>query len=153
LFIPSSCTALGLFLFETSEIPHADRFLSRLFVPPDLNPNLFPLDFSGYPITRGLRVESACIVLIFLLGFVSQFKLFKLVKTRREKRREEREREMENLEHLEAEVGRRVEDNISKERAQWEMMYGDKTATASSRSEGKYSTPGRLSNTSSVVKD
>jgi hypothetical protein len=51
-----------------------------------LNSNLFPLGTSTYPITRGIRVEVAGIILIFLLGIVSQSKLWKVIKERREKK-------------------------------------------------------------------
>ncbi len=91
-----------------------------------LNSNLFPLGTSTYPITRGIRVEVAGIILIFLLGIVSQSKLWKVIKERREKKAVERhDRELQR-EREEEDLGRRLEEGNYRERAQWEAVYGDK---------------------------
>ncbi|KAI9874650.1 MAG: hypothetical protein M1830_009524 [Pleopsidium flavum] len=91
-----------------------------------LNSNLFPLGTTTYPITRGIRVEIAGIILIFLLGIVSQSKLWKVIKERREKKAVERhDRELQR-EREEEDLGRRLEEGNYRERAQWEAVYGDK---------------------------
>lgn len=92
----------------------------------NLNSNTFPLNTNTYPITRGIRVEVACIVLIFLFGLVSQLKLWKLVKERRERNAAVRLEQDQNQEREEEELGRRIEDDFMRERAQWEAAYGDK---------------------------
>jgi len=94
----------------------------------DLNSNTFPLNTNTYPITRGIRVEVACTVLIFLLGLVSQLKLWKLVKERRERNAVVRLEHDQNVEREESELGRRIENDLTRERAQWEAAYGDKRA-------------------------
>jgi hypothetical protein len=94
----------------------------------DLNSNTFPLSTNTYPITRGIRVEVACTVLIFLLGLVSQLKLWKLVKERRERNAVVRLEHDQNMEREESELGRRIENDLTRERAQWEAVYGDKRA-------------------------
>jgi len=92
----------------------------------NLNDKQFPLETNTYPITRGIRVEIACIVVVFLLGMVSQFKLWKVIKARRAKNEEDRKQaENERLE-AEAVIGRDVEANNERERAEWEASYGEK---------------------------
>lgn len=97
-----------------------------------LNPDLFPLGTHTYPLTRGIRVELAGIVLLFALGLVSQFKLWKLVQARRQKKNANRLKEEEDLEQLETDVGRRIEEDVRREKAVWEEMYGGKPGTGDS---------------------
>ncbi|KAI9826652.1 MAG: hypothetical protein M1832_006248 [Thelocarpon impressellum] len=91
-----------------------------------LNDNLFPLATNTYPHTRGIRVEIAAIMLIFVLGIISQLKLWKVVKQRRAEKAAERKEHERHLDRLEEDVGRRVEEHTSRERAQWEDVYGNK---------------------------
>lgn len=92
----------------------------------DLNDDAFPLGTNGFPQTRGIRVEIAGIVIIFLFGLISQFKLWKLIKEQRDRKDATRMQHVENLERLESEVGRRVEDESNRERVRWEAVYGNK---------------------------
>lgn len=91
-----------------------------------LNNNLFPLDTTTYPITRGVRVEIAGIFLIFLLGIISQSKLWKVIKERRERKAVERHDREQAREREEEDLGRQLEEGNYRERAQWEAVYGDK---------------------------
>lgn len=91
-----------------------------------LNDKQFPLETNTYPITRGIRVEIACIVVVFLLGLVSQFKLWKVIKARRAKNEEERKRAEDERLEAEAAIGRDIEANNERERAEWEASYGEK---------------------------
>ncbi|KAK5012004.1 hypothetical protein LTR60_004607, partial [Cryomyces antarcticus] len=100
-----------------------------------LNDNLFPLGTNTYPITRGIRVEIVATVLIFLLGIASQMKLWKLVKERRERLAAERLQEDEDRQNLEASVGRRLEEDNERDRAEWEAVYGDKEAVGRSHAD------------------
>lgn len=43
----------------------------------DLNENIFPLGTDTFPMTRGIRVEIAAIVIICCFGIISQMKLCK----------------------------------------------------------------------------
>lgn len=96
-----------------------------------LNSNLFPLGATSYPLTRGIRVEIAAIIVIFLAGIVSQMKLWKVIKERREQRAAERLQDVQNMEQEEENVGRRVEHANAQERDQWEAVYGDKDGAKS----------------------
>lgn len=91
-----------------------------------LNDKQFPLETNTYPITRGIRVEIACIIVVFLFGLVSQFKLWQVVKQKRDKNEQERKRVEDERAEAEAAVGRDIEANNEKERAQWEAVYGGK---------------------------
>lgn len=91
-----------------------------------LNADIFPLETNTYPVTRGIRVEIAGTVLIFLLGIISQLKLWKLIKQRRERKDADRLAEGQRQERIEEEVGRRVQHDVGKERAQWEAHFGNK---------------------------
>ncbi|KAK3062766.1 hypothetical protein LTS18_003404 [Coniosporium uncinatum] len=91
-----------------------------------LNTDVFPIDTNTYPMTRGIIVEIACIIIFWLFGLMSQFKLWKFIKERREKRAADQLQEEENLEKLETEAGKRVQDETDRDRARWEAIYGDK---------------------------
>lgn len=91
-----------------------------------LNANIFPLGISTYPITRGIRVEIACIILFFLLGIMSQLKIWKVIKERRQQKTARLQDEERRREQNEEELGRRIKDANDRERGRWEAVYGDK---------------------------
>ncbi|KAK0711604.1 hypothetical protein B0H67DRAFT_555560 [Lasiosphaeris hirsuta] len=90
-----------------------------------LNDNLFPLGADTYPLTRGIRVELAVTILIFLSGIVSQLKLWRIIKEHRKKRNAALAEGERNLRAEEENVGRRVEESTTRERREWERIYGD----------------------------
>ncbi|EAW12832.1 TMEM198/TM7SF3 family protein [Aspergillus clavatus NRRL 1] len=90
-----------------------------------LNDDIFPLGTGSYPITRNIRVELAIIVIIAILGVVSQLRLWKLIRERRRKEDEIRDEEGRKNEEAEAEVCRRLEENNQREREEWEARYGN----------------------------
>uniref|UniRef100_A0A1Y1NGV4 TM7S3/TM198-like domain-containing protein n=1 Tax=Photinus pyralis TaxID=7054 RepID=A0A1Y1NGV4_PHOPY len=94
----------------------------------DINDNLFPLGANTYPVTKGIRVETAAVIIIFLVGIISQIKLWRIVREKREKRAAERAEDQRNLENEEENVGRHIEDLNARERRQWERAYGDGTS-------------------------
>lgn len=96
----------------------------------DLNSNLFPLGATTYPLTRGIKVEIAAIIVLFLAGVISQMKLWKLIKERRDQRDSERINDERNMVEEEENVGRRIEEANAEERDQWEAVYGDKDAAS-----------------------
>ena len=91
----------------------------------NLNNDIFPIGTNTYPITRGIRVEIAATVIIFLFGLMSQLKIWKIVKERREKKEAERLAEDESRDQLAGEVGHDVEALNKRQRNQWEAMYGN----------------------------
>ncbi|CAF3444913.1 unnamed protein product [Fusarium graminearum] len=97
----------------------------------ELNDELFPLGAHTYPVTKGIRVETAAIVIICLFGIISQIKLWKLVREKREKKAEEAAEGERNLRKEEEQVGRNIEEANARERRQWERIYGDGDAESS----------------------
>lgn len=94
----------------------------------DLNDDLLPLNYNGlFPITRGIRVEIAAIIILSLLGVMSQMKIWKIIKRRREQRAAENAREEQLQEQAEEELGRKVEEGNEHERTMWEAAYGRKS--------------------------
>lgn len=93
----------------------------------NLNPGTFPLDTNTYPLTKGIRVELASVILFTLLGIVSQMSLWRIVKEHREKRAEQRREREQDLNREEEQVGRNIQDDFSRERAQWDTIYGEKS--------------------------
>lgn len=96
----------------------------------DLNEDLFPVKSSElYPITRGIRVEIACIILLCLLGIMSQMKIWKIIKSRRDQRATAQRKEDERRDLAEENLGRKLEEGNGQELALWEEVYGDKEST------------------------
>jgi hypothetical protein len=83
------------------------------------------LNTDTYPVTRGIRVEIAAVVIISLVGIISQIKLWKVIKDRREKRAVVRLEDERQRDQMEAAVGRRLEEGNNRARVQWEAVYGD----------------------------
>lgn len=98
---------------------------------PDLNDDIFPLSTTSYPVTRGIRVELAVIMIICVLGVISQLKLWKVIKERRERQQKLEKEERKKNEETETEMARKLEEGTMRERAQWEAMYGNKEAQQS----------------------
>ena len=93
---------------------------------PDLNNKIFPIDTPAYPITRGMKVEIACTVVVFIFGVLSQFKIWKVVKERRTRKDAARLQQDEDRAQLESAVGKDIESMNDRDRAQWEATYNDK---------------------------
>ncbi|KAL8370285.1 hypothetical protein RB595_000594 [Gaeumannomyces hyphopodioides] len=93
----------------------------------NLNDRLFPLGAVTYPLTKGMRVELAATIVLFIAGVVSQLKLWVLIKQHREKREAEQLEARREMDEEEAAVGRKIERANARERRNWEAIYGDGT--------------------------
>ena len=92
----------------------------------DLNGKLWPLGTTTYPVTRGMQVEIAAIIIICALALVSQFRLWRVVRERREQRAaEKREQDLER-DQAEEDFGRRFEAANNQDRVRWEAIFGDR---------------------------
>ncbi|EEH36879.2 hypothetical protein PAAG_07297 [Paracoccidioides lutzii Pb01] len=91
-----------------------------------LNEKMFPSKTNTYPITRGIRVEIAAIVVVFLMGLISQFKLWKVIRDRTQKTTALKEEEQKERDQTEEEIARNLEEGTRRERARWETIYGDR---------------------------
>ena len=92
-----------------------------------LNGKLFPPNQNTYPITRGMTVEIAGIIIFTFFGILSQLKIWKIVQARREKKDLERSDEERQRDEEEAEIGMRLEADQALERKEWERVYGEKS--------------------------
>ncbi|KAF2630330.1 hypothetical protein BU25DRAFT_446574 [Macroventuria anomochaeta] len=97
-----------------------------------LNDDVFPLNTNTYPVTKNIKAELAGIVIIAVLGVVSQLRVWKLVKEHREKSAAQQLEKQQDQEREEEALGRQIEDSFQRERAQWEAAYGDKSVQESS---------------------
>lgn len=127
-FAGSTVVVLGIDCFSRAGLK---EFWAYIW---DLNENLFPLGADTYPVTKGIRVETAAIIIIFLAGIISQIKLWRIVREKRQQRAAERAEGQRNLEQEEADVGRQVEETTARERRAWERIYGDGEAGGSTLS-------------------
>jgi hypothetical protein len=91
----------------------------------ELNKNMFPLGTDTFPVTKGIRVESAAIIIISLIGVISQIKLWRIVREKKQKRAAARAEDERNLHQEEEDLGRQIEETTARERRQWERAYGD----------------------------
>jgi hypothetical protein len=92
----------------------------------NLNQNLFPLGATTYPLTKGMKVEIACIIIIFLIGLLAQSKIWAYVEKQRARRAWERQSNTRDLRREEEKVGRRIETATARQREYWESVYGNK---------------------------
>ncbi|KAI1094415.1 hypothetical protein F5B19DRAFT_56452 [Rostrohypoxylon terebratum] len=118
-FAGATVTVLGIDCFSRAGLKEFWVYIWNL------NDKLFPLDATTYPLTKGIKVEIALIVVLTILGLISQFKLWRVIQQHREKRAEERAEFQRMRDEEEAVVGRRVEEDNERERRQWETTYGD----------------------------
>ncbi|KAG5920287.1 hypothetical protein E4U61_007997 [Claviceps capensis] len=124
----STVTVLGIDCFSRAGLK---EFWAYVWA---VNDNLFPLGADTYPVTKGIRVETAAIVFIFLVGIISQIKLWKIVREKNAKRAADRAQENQSLEREEENVGRQIEELNARERQQWEVVYGNGTADSTTDS-------------------
>ncbi|KAL8734825.1 MAG: hypothetical protein Q9166_001177 [cf. Caloplaca sp. 2 TL-2023] len=96
-----------------------------------LNKNIFPLRYNGpYPHTRGIRVEIAATILIFLVGVMSQMKIWRIIERRREERATEHLRKQQLQDQAEDDLGRKIEAGNTRDRTLWEAAYNGKNGTS-----------------------
>ncbi|KAL8848702.1 MAG: hypothetical protein Q9221_006312 [Calogaya cf. arnoldii] len=92
-----------------------------------LNDDIFPLRYDGpYPHTRGIRVEIAAIVLIFLVGVMSQMKVWKIIEHRRQEKAAEQLKQQQLQEQAEDDLGRKIEEGNTRDLTIWEAKYKGK---------------------------
>lgn len=91
----------------------------------DLNEKLFPLNTETYPMTRGIRVEQAIIVLIFCLGVLSQIKPWETIKRRREDKAATQLGRGGESDQVEEETGCSLEQSIKRDSGQLEAVLND----------------------------
>ena len=94
-----------------------------------LNGKLFPPKQDTYPITRGITVEIAGIIIFTFFGILSQLRIWNIVQKRKEAKDLEKSDEERQRNEEESELGRQVEAEQAQEKEEWERIYGDKKGT------------------------
>ncbi|KAL2879640.1 hypothetical protein SGCOL_004969 [Colletotrichum sp. CLE4] len=118
-FSGATATVLGIDCFSRAGLK---EFWAYIW---DLNDNLFPQDTNTYPLTKGIRVEVAAVIVIFIIGIISQKRLWNVIKDRRTKREEELAEAQRARDDEEANIGRELEARTALERQAWERVHGD----------------------------
>ncbi|KAI9051629.1 hypothetical protein LZ554_004672 [Drepanopeziza brunnea f. sp. 'monogermtubi'] len=121
-FAGATAVVLGIDCFSRAGLK---EFWAYLW---NLNPNLFPVGATSYPIGRGLKVEIAAIIVIFLAGVVSQMRLWEVIREHRERRILDRLNDKQNQDQ-----GTAAEYATAGDRDQWEAVYGNKEASRLTR--------------------
>lgn len=70
-------------------------------------------------------MELAIIIIICLIGLLSQFRLWKVVRERRKRKASQRAEEKRQKDEAEAELSRKLEEDKTKDLALWEAVYGN----------------------------
>lgn len=86
---------------------------------------MFPYHTYTYPVTRNIRVEIAVIIIITVFGVIGQMRLWKVIKARRTKEESSRQEAERKKDEDDTEVGRELEANNLRARAEWEQIYGN----------------------------
>ena len=118
-FAGATAVVLGIDCFSRAGLK---EFWAYLW---DLNDHLFPLGADTYPLTRGIKVELAATILIFIAGMMSQLKIWRVIQKKRDQRERQRAQGREAVEREDLNIGQHVERMTHRERRQWERVYGD----------------------------
>ncbi|KXJ94793.1 hypothetical protein Micbo1qcDRAFT_232204 [Microdochium bolleyi] len=122
-FSGATVTVLGIDCFSRAGLK---EFWAYIW---NLNSNLFPSATTTYPLTKGITVETALIVIITIIGVISQLKLWRVIRERRAKK-EEKQAEIDRQRDVEeTAIGRQIEEETARERNQWEKTYALQSET------------------------
>lgn len=116
-FSGATAIVLGIDCFSRAGLKEFWVYIWRL------NDDIFPLGTTTYPMTRGIKVEVAGIVVFTVLGILVQWKLWGFIRKKHKAKMEERAAERRALEREEEMIGQRVNWETSKQRERWEEVY------------------------------
>ncbi|EKD20019.1 uncharacterized protein L3040_002304 [Drepanopeziza brunnea f. sp. 'multigermtubi'] len=126
-FAGATAVVLGIDCFSRAGLK---EFWAYLW---NLNPSLFPVGATSYPIGRGLKVEIAAIMVLFLAGVVSQMRLWEVIREHRERRILDRLNDEQNKGQEEKRVSTAAVYATAGNGDQWEAVYGNKEASRLTR--------------------
>ncbi|KIX09496.1 uncharacterized protein Z518_00576 [Rhinocladiella mackenziei CBS 650.93] len=92
----------------------------------NLNGDLFPLDTNTYPLTKGMKIEIAVIVIGTMIGILSQIKMWKIIRSKQRQGEVGKEEGERQREAVEAALGRHLQRQNEREKSEWERQYGDR---------------------------
>jgi hypothetical protein len=102
----------------------------------NINPNLFALGTTTYPLTKGIYAEIAVIIVLSVAGIASQTKLWKTVNENRQQKAAEQMEDHKARADEEANIGRDIESFNARDREQWEAAHGNKDEIEAVPSDG-----------------
>ncbi|OCT50382.1 hypothetical protein CLCR_06606 [Cladophialophora carrionii] len=117
----------------------------------DLNDDLFPLNTNTFPLTRGIKVEIAIIVIGTIIGVLSQMKLWKVIRSKEREKEVVDEEDSRQREAVEAALGRHLQRQNEREKSEWEKQYGDRLASRRSTVLWQNAHPEKRYSTVSVI--
>ncbi|KAJ0159662.1 hypothetical protein CTA2_9326 [Colletotrichum tanaceti] len=129
-FSGATATVLGIDCFSRAGLK---EFWAYVW---DLNNDLFPMGADTYPLTKGIRVEIAAIIVIFCIGIISQKRLWNAIKERRAKRDAELVEAQRARDEEESNIGKELESRTALERRAWERVHGDYVSNGSDQDSG-----------------
>ncbi|GJC95406.1 hypothetical protein ColKHC_04232 [Colletotrichum higginsianum] len=129
-FSGATATVLGIDCFSRAGLK---EFWAYVW---DLNNDLFPMGADTYPLTKGIRVEIAAIIVIFCIGIISQKRLWNVIKDRRAKRDAELAEAHRARDEEESNIGKELEARTARERRAWERVHGDNVSNGSDHDSG-----------------
>ncbi|KAI1739715.1 hypothetical protein F4680DRAFT_133587 [Xylaria scruposa] len=124
-FAGATVTVIGIDCFSRAGLK---EFWAYIW---NLNKGLFPYAADTYPLTKGIRVEIAIIVVLTIVGIISQLKLWRVIQEHRTKKAEAQAEEQRKRDEEEANIGLQVEAQNERERRQWETVYGNQPPRSS----------------------
>jgi hypothetical protein len=92
----------------------------------DLNANLFPLQTFTYPVTKGIRVEIAVVVIGTIIGVLSQSRLWKVIRHKQQIEELVQQDDRQQRDAVEEALGRQLERQNERDKLEWEMQYGNR---------------------------
>ncbi len=95
----------------------------------NLNDDLFPLNTKTFPLTRGIKVEIAIIVIGTIIGVVAQLKFWKSIRNKEREREVVDEEGSRQREAVEAALGRHLQRQNEREKSEWEKQYSDRLSS------------------------
>ncbi|KIW09623.1 uncharacterized protein PV09_00490 [Verruconis gallopava] len=122
-FSGATATILGIDCFSRAGMKEFWIYLWNL------NSDEFPLNTTTYPLTRGMKVEIAGLIVLFLLGILSQVKLSKVLKERKKLLSEKRSRKANSGAQSSISAGGRVTSMLHTGQGRCRSIYGDKSAS------------------------
>ncbi|KAI1614033.1 hypothetical protein EDD36DRAFT_417882 [Exophiala viscosa] len=92
----------------------------------NLNDNLFPLNTNTYPLTKGIKVEIAVIVIVTIIGVLSQIRLWNVIRSKELNVEAVQQQDEQQKDAVEEALGRYLERQNEREKSAWERHYGDR---------------------------
>ncbi|KIV77236.1 hypothetical protein PV11_09051 [Exophiala sideris] len=92
----------------------------------NLNDNLFPLNTNTYPLTREIKVEIAVIVIVTIIGVLSQMRFWKVNRSKELHVEAVQQQDGQSKDAVEEALGRYLERQNEREKSAWERHYGDR---------------------------